>query len=183
MHRKSWEKATLFITINQRSDTSSSRYDQNSLKGCFLMESTTIQVAKIAARQKIYSQSMSRVTGIFENGVLKFTCQVWISPTRYQSSRRNIPILLMVSSYGFFLTCNLHYSISRMTIVSQVFFLVNGPFSERFPEKCSTFHSNAGHYYKGNSNIHFILGNTGHAWRGLTVRLSVCSQKKPSFTR
>ena len=26
------------------------------------------------------------------------------------------------------------------------FFSVNVSFSERFPEKCSTFHSNAGHY-------------------------------------
>ena len=36
------------------------------------MESTAIQVAKIGAGQKIYSQSMSRATGIFENGVLKY---------------------------------------------------------------------------------------------------------------
>ena len=38
------------------------------------------------------------------------------------------------------------------------------------PEKCSTFHSNPGHY-KEDSNVHFILGNTGHALRGSTVKL------------
>ena len=46
--------------------------------------------------------------------------------------------------------CITTLSISRITIVSQVFwifsFSVNASFSERFPEKCSTFHSHVGHY-------------------------------------
>ena len=52
-------------------------------------------------------------------------------------------------------TFSLHYvqhysvSISRITVVSleyfESFFPVNTSFLERFAEKCSTFHSNAGH--------------------------------------
>ena len=41
-------------------------------------------------------------------------------------------------------------NISRIIVVSQVFliffFSVNASFSERFPEKCPTFHSHVGHY-------------------------------------
>ena len=35
--------------------------------------------------------------------------------------------------------------------------------------KYLTFHSNARHYNWRISNVHFILGNTGHVWRRLTV--------------
>ena len=42
------------------------------------------------------------------------------------------------------------------------FFSVNASFLERFPEKCSTFNSMSD-ITKRNSNVHFTLGNTGHA--------------------
>ena len=70
---------------------------------------------------------------------------------------------------------SLHYSIKYFEnnnycfpSILNVFFSVNASFSERFPEKCPTFHSHVGHY-KENWNVHFILGNTGHASHGLTV--------------
>ena len=67
---------------------------------------------------------------------------------------------------------SLHYSIKYFKNNNllfpkyfESFFSVNAPFSERFPEKCSTFHSHVGHYKlkKNYSNVHMILGNTGHA--------------------
>ena len=35
-----------------------------------------------------------------------------------------------------------------------IFFSVNATFSERFPGKCSIFHSNAGHYKEKFSSFH-----------------------------
>ena len=61
------ERIHLFLTINQRSDAPSSRCDQNSLKGIhnIIMKLTTIQIAKIAARQKIFDCNQ-RIKRLFE---------------------------------------------------------------------------------------------------------------------
>ena len=61
------ERIHLFLTINQRSDAPSSRCDQNILwKGFIIMKLTTIQVAKIAARQKIFEFIKQRIESLFE---------------------------------------------------------------------------------------------------------------------
>ena len=69
---------------------------------------------------------------------------------------------------------SLHYSIKYFknnkcfpSILNLFFFffffsVINASFSERFPEKCSTFHSHVGHY-KDKFEVHFILRNTGQA--------------------
>ena len=60
---------------------------------------------------------------------------------------------------------------SRITIVSIVFWIffpVNASFSERFPEKCPTFHSHVGHY-KERIECSF---HSWKYWAGLTVNLS-----------
>ena len=48
-----------------------------------------------------------------------------------------------------------------LSSILNLFLSVNASFSERFLEKCSTFHSNA-ELYKGiQTHIYFILGNLG----------------------
>ena len=59
------------------------------------------------------------------------------------------------------MTFSLHYSIKYFKNNNcslkyfESFFPVNASFSERFAEKCSTFHSNDGHY-KEDSNVQII---------------------------
>ena len=124
------------------------------------MESTTIQVAKIGAGQKIYSQSMSRVTGIFENGVF----EIYVSGLNIANEISEFPSLLTASSYGFFLymrftlqhfkndNCFPSFFFFQLMSLSRKDFQRNVQHSIRMPD-----------ITKGNSNIHFILGNRGHA--------------------
>ena len=97
-----------------------------------------------------YSQSTSRVTGIFEIWMEFWNLHVSFEH-RQQDFRVPLEISLVYWRYKA-MNFSLHYSIKyfrNITIVSQVFWIffpVNASFSERSPEKCSTFHSNAGHY-------------------------------------
>ena len=81
------------------------------------------------------------------NVVLKFICQF---EHRQQDFRVPIEISLVYWQYKA-INFSLHYSIKyfKNNNCSQIFwafFSVDASFSERFPEKCSTLHSNAGHY-------------------------------------
>ena len=89
-----------------------------------------------------YDRYFSNLNGVwnlhasFEHGERDFRIPVHISLVYW---RYELWIFLYITAF----------SISRITIVSQVFwifFSVNASFSERFPEKSSTFHSNAGRY-------------------------------------
>ena len=103
------------------------------------------------------------------NGVLKFTCQFWTSPSRFQS---RVPVEISLV-YRWYKAMNfpLHNSIKYFKnniffpSIFNLFFVFFGKISREMfnsPFKCRTF-------WKKNSNVHFIQENTGHSWRGLTV--------------
>ena len=74
------------------------------------------------------------------NRVLKFTCQFWTSPMRFQSSQ------CKAMNYSLHFSINFKNNNYCFPSILNLFFSVNASFSERFPEKCSTFHSHVGHY-------------------------------------
>ena len=109
------------------------------------------------------------------NRVLKFTCQFWTSPRVFR-----VPLEISQVYWRYkAMNLSLHYSIkcciSRMTIISHVFWiffqlmnLLQKDFQRNLQDSIQMADTT-----KRNSNGHFILGNTGHVWRRLTVYSSV----------
>ena len=102
---------------------------------------------------------------------LKFTCQFWTSPWR----DFRVPVEISLTYWRYkAMNFSFHYSNKYFKnnncfpSILNFFFLLMRLFRKDFQRNVQ--HSiHMSDITKRNSNVYFILGNTGHAWRELTV--------------